>query len=258
MLMKQPNLIAIILWLCAMYSFAYNYDEYKDFESYKRAYKEWYGVSLSIPGSLTDYCDRGVNCGMDFEFGKPDESNTQTLFDGLASVRLADGCEVFMSDIIIMGKPKVDEAFPKERKAANSPNTAFLNCLRNNCGIPHTEWFQYSDWDRNRIDKACKKITRKYVREYTDGAIVERTGADKLYIVEFPNFKSVTCHPEDLDSRIKREFNRCYGVEFRCVGREDCPLRMLFFVNTKESKTIDDYVDMMSRYISFDKDFALE
>lgn len=253
----KHSILFFALSLCALCSFADNYDEYKDFESYKRAYKEWYGVSLSIPSSLTDYCDRGISCRIDFDFGKQDESKTQTLFDGLASVWLADGCEVFMPDIIIMGKPRVDETFPKERKVVNSPNTVFLGCLRNNCGIPHTDWFQYSDWDRRKIDKACKKITKKYVCEYTDGAIVGRTGADKLYIVEFPNFKSVTCHSEDLDSRIKRDFNRCYGVEFRCGGREDV-LKMLFFVNTKAGKTIDDYVDMMSRYISFDKDFVLE
>lgn len=188
------------------------------------------------------------------EFGKPDESKTQPLFTGCVRVKLSDFCDVLMDDIIRIGRPLSD--MPVQM----NDQPWFRHILYNNCGIPYTEWYQYS-MDADKLYAKRKAAINKNL--YSSMAIFDisrRTSAQTCYIIKIPKFNKIDfmdINDVQLAKRLKHSCDTCYTVEFRSPnnGRG---VYMLFFVNSKYGRCIDDYVEQMSHYISFDKDFTLE
>lgn len=241
-------------------------DNYND---YQQRYKEWYGITITIPPTLVTYEGKASmeHC---FLFGKMLESfPTLPVFYGGPVVRLAEGCKVVMADIFSNNvRPKrngstLDSHVP--------PSDGFM---LNNCGVPWANWYltntdgvilnnvtqEEKDKEtlkRQNTIKQANTLRKQYERTLSDAEQNKRTNCDRIYIVRIPNLDNIKCEDETLLSQLKDKSTECYGVEFYRADRY-CDVTMLFFVNTKEGKSIDDYVDMMSRYISFDKDFALE
>lgn len=270
MLMKQPSLIAIILWLCAMYSFADNYGDYL------QRYKEWYGVTVTIPNSLVTYNEKASMYHYFYFGSRLKDFPSLPLFPGGPVVRLTDGCKIVMYDLFNNNtRPQ------KGGTTIDNYVTPLDGYMLNNCGVPWENWYLTNTggvilddrtklsrfplkWNRRKEESTREKALEKanklrseYVRTISGTAWTKRINCDRIYIVRIPHLDKVHCGDSKLNQTLKSNATECYGVDFFRADRY-CGVTMLFFVNTKAGKTIDDYIDMMSRYISFDKDFVLK
>lgn len=91
-----------------------------------------------------------------------------------------------------------------------------------------------SDKERAEAKKNIKQLRAKYERTFTSGEFIERTNADKIFVVQIPNLKELknmgALNNRDLHEKAKK----CYAIEFYKKGRKDA-MRMLIFTNDEVS-----------------------
>jgi hypothetical protein len=250
MITKEKTLLMLLLVLSTLTVSADRYDDYPGYQGYKNAYKEWFGVDISIPESMVRCYDNEHKDQLWTEFGNPDESNTKPAFAGYAIVELSEFCDVITDDIISWGKPKQGGPLDFDDRIW------FDHILYNNCGIPYTDWYQYS-MDREKLEAKRKKAIRKYSYSFPEiSNVIKRTNARNCYILKIPHYNKITAEDKDYAKRLKR-YDTCYLVEFHRLNQVR-GVYMLFFVNSKYGRSIDSYIEQISHYISFDKDFTFE
>ncbi len=250
MMRNEKFVLVALLLLFAQIAFADEYDDYPGYQGYKNAYKEWLGVNISIPEPKVRLRNEGFDNSLYFEFGKQDESKTTPGFEGYTIVELSEFCDVITDDIIGWGKPKQGGPLDFDDRIW------FDHILYNNCGIPYTDWYQYS-MDREKLEAKRKKAIRKYTYSFPEiSNVIKRTNARNCYILKIPHYNKIAAEDKDYAKRLKR-YDTCYLVEFHRLNQVH-GVYMLFFINSKYGRSIDSYIEQMSHYISFDKDFTFE
>lgn len=256
MKIERILLMLLLIALTPMALIAGDRDKYPGYSGVQKVYKDWYGVNVSIPESMIRCCYKELASDYFFyvEFGKPDESKSRPTFVVSTLVKLSEFCDVLMEDVVGLGRPVPD------MPVSIDDRPWFRQILYNNCGIPYTSWYQYS-MKADKLDAKRKKALKN--NSYSSLAVFDisrRTNASNCYIIKIPNFNKIDftyISDAPLAKQLKHRYDTCYSVEFSSpLYRHG--VHMLFFVNSKYSRCIDDYVEQMSHYISFDKDFILK
>ena len=130
--------------------------------------------------------------------------------------------------------------------------------MLNNLTLP---WFHYEHDDyilnNDTLMDRIREAERKYVlaRRESD-ALTERINCDVATIVRIPVMESLnTFEKNESLELLKSLYRECYGVDFFRADRYKA-MRILVFMNSGK-KTIDDYVDKISRHVKFDPNFFL-
>ena len=105
-----------------------------------------------------------------------------------------------------------------------------------------------SDKERAEVKKNIKQLRAKYERTFTSGEFIERTNADKIFVVQIPNLKELknmgALNNRDLHEKAKK----CYAIEFYKKGRKDA-MRMLIF--TYDEVSIETILGNISKYFRY-------
>lgn len=103
--------------------------------------------------------------------------------------------------------------------------------------------------ERAKVKSTIKQLRAKYERTFTSGEFIEKTNADKIFVVQLPHIEEIK-NAGTLNDRIIREkVKNCYAVEFYKKGRKDA-MRMLIF--TYEEVSIETILGRVSKYIRFE------
>lgn len=233
------------------------------------------GVVLSFPPDMISTCKVSDNSHV-LSFGVPgnyEKASLEYRTMGLV-IRLSDDCNVVVSDI-------ADEteliAEPYNMTDSNYVSR-FESLMLINRGFPWSKEFFFENQDiaspeRRLWPKEQNKLLAPYdlntermfndrarqenVYVLTDNDLSGTTNADSVFVVRIINLHTVTCQDKSWIEGVKNGADRLYGVEFY---RRSNPhfVGMLVFFNSRKGKSIDEYVDELSRYIRFDPDFNFE
>lgn len=103
--------------------------------------------------------------------------------------------------------------------------------------------------ERAKVKSTIKQLRAKYERTFTSGEFIEKTNADKIFVVQLPHIEEIK-NTGTLNDRIIREnAKKCYAIEFYKKGRKDA-MRMLIF--TYEEVSIETILSKISKYIRFE------
>ena len=103
--------------------------------------------------------------------------------------------------------------------------------------------------ERAKVKSTIKQLRAKYERTFTSGEFIEKTNADKIFVVQLPHIEEIK-NAGTLNDRIIREnAKKCYAIEFYKKGRKDA-MRMLIF--TYEEVSIETILGKVSRHIRFE------
>jgi hypothetical protein len=264
--MKPTVFYACVLSLCLSSNIdAMAGTHYRD---YKSTCKAWYGLSITLPTSYITEVEGGSDLNT-FTFGQElEELPTLPIFCGGLMVTLDENCHVVMRDLSHETKPN-PKSFPTiDSNMITNYTSPFSGMMLNNCGLPWANWFLNGtggvivDGKKNSKPseatlKQVNECRNKYIRTVSNTKLTERTNTDCIYIVRIPNVDKIECENSSFNKLFEASNTECYGVEFYRAYRYNFT-GMLFFVNAKDGKTIDDYIELVSHYISFDKDFTFE
>lgn len=103
--------------------------------------------------------------------------------------------------------------------------------------------------ERAKVKSTIKQLRAKYERTFTSGEFIEKTNADKIFVVQLPHIEEIK-NAGTLNDRIIREnAKKCYAIEFYKKRRKDA-MRMLIF--TYEEVSIETILSKISKYIRFE------
>lgn len=105
-----------------------------------------------------------------------------------------------------------------------------------------------SDKERAEVKKNIKQLRAKYERTFTSGEFIERTNADKIFVVQIPNLKEVKNIGALNNRHLHEKAKECYAIEFYKKGRKDA-MRMLIF--TYDEVSIETILGNISKYFRY-------
>ena len=229
-----------------------------DWETYVRKNKEYWGVSISFPHHVKIESEENVPLSKMrvFQFASMRQSGGNIpIFEAGPIITLDDNCVLLMSSVRFASKPKPDHEVPIDENTISRHGASFTSELLNNCGLP---WFHIDHEPSVLNDKELmEKINatkQKYIRMHANDRLTQITNSDKVFITQIPNMKKVKCEVGSVTRQVKKNATDCYGLEFYRADRYHA-VEMLLFINSKGGKSIDDYVEQISGYINFDKNF---
>lgn len=237
------------------------------YDDYKSLCKSYYGLSLTCPANFVTVPEEKSQLNVLFFGQELPELRTRPIFHAGPVVALDNGCHVVMRDLSDVQKP-TPESYPDiDANTISNYITPFSGMMLNNCGLPWANWYLtgtggvlIEGMNGTKPSEATLKdvedCRKQYIRTVAGTELNNRTNTDRVYIVRIPHVDNIQCCDANFNKTLIGNNFECYGVEFYRADRYDF-IGMLFFVNTKNGKTIDDYVEQMSHYISFDKDFTL-
>ena len=175
-------------------------------------------------------------------------------FAGGPIVNIDNHCSVIMEDLRDISQPHPELEMPIDDNTLGQHKTWFEGIMLNNCNLP---WGQIERREEilnnDSLMRLINSAKNQYVRKSTSTALLNATNTDCIYIVKIPNVGMITCRDKSYNKIIKKH-TECYGVDFYRVNRYK-PISMMVFIDSNIVKTIDDYVEEISRYIRFDEDF---
>ena len=109
--------------------------------------------------------------------------------------------------------------------------------------------------------KKIEDARSKYILYTEHSKLQKQTNSDRVCIVRLPYIDKISCgrtegkhSKNETLNNVWNECSLCYGVEFYRADRYT-PCSMLFFIDRKRGKSIERYVEQLSRYIYFDPKF---
>ena len=234
-------LLIIVLW-GACHTFADT-----TYKEYKRISAERLGIRVSFSESEIIYLhDRRSRPDVaHFSFGDPDISKTQAVFLSDMAVQMSAGCCIVLNYIKGYKQPfGYTEDLPHvANRTLDNYQTYFDGILRNNYGVPWTNWYDESlEFEWNATD---------YVKKYRSCGWLEQSNAELGFIIKLPFFEKIQYNGVALRScSIFSSYDACYCVElFRL--HTPLPILMLFLIDTNEERNIIKYVEEACKHIAF-------
>ena len=232
-----------------------------DWETYVRKNKEYWGVSIAFPQSMIErekqYTKLPPNSY--FVFADAEESGGNVpIFEIGPIITLDDNCIVFMSSVWY-ASIKPDHEVPIDENTIPRHEASFTRELLNNCGLP---WFHIdhepSVLNNKELMEKINATKQKYIRMHANDRLTQITNSDRVFLTKIPYLDKIIMESDEDEMlpqlHLMTSATDCYGLEFYRADRYHA-VEMLLFVNSKGGKTIDDYVDQISGYINFDKNF---
>ena len=105
-----------------------------------------------------------------------------------------------------------------------------------------------SDKERAEVKKNIKQLRAKYERTFTSGEFIERTNADKIFVVQIPNLKEIKNMGALNNRHLHEKAKKCYAIEFYKKGRKDA-MRMLIF--TYDEVSIETILGNISKHFRY-------
>ena len=247
------NRSIIVLTLLCMSCFVMSQNSYKEFLAQHKC--KW-GCVISFPKKMVRFSKHSKNnmnhyffyCNMDSVKGPC------PTFAGGPIVNIDNHCSIIMEDLRDISQPHPELEMPIDEKTLGQHKTWFEGIMLNNCNLP---WGQIERREEILNNDSLMRIITDarnlYVRKCTSSELLNATNVDCIYIVKIPNMGMITCRDKTLNMIIKN-YTECYGVDFYRVDRYK-PISMMVFIDSNTVKTIDDYVEEISRYIRFNEDF---
>lgn len=251
--MYSKYLLAIAM-LCASLFVKAN-----DYDTYVEIHKDYWGVSLSFPQSMIERNVEGqTNIWRIFQFSSKEESDGHMpVFNSGPIVNIDKNCLLLMPFLLGEQKPRPAYEAPITEHTVTNHSAIFSGRLLNNCGFP---WF-HIDHDLSVLNdkELMEKINttkHKYVQTHADDKLTKNTNSDRVFLTKIPYLNKMKSSDDSLNLRLRENATDCYGLEFYRADRYHT-VEMLLFITANGGKTIDDYVEEISRYIKFDEDFKL-
>ena len=230
-----------------------------DYDSFVKMYKQYWGITMSFPRSMFAGYEKEdeFDSSREFTFISPEEEEMAKgpvgYLPGGPVVTIDNNCKLIIeeldtAEIAKVRKRGVTLYFSEHHEAY------FRDFMLENIGLP---WFHIdhepSVLNNKELMEKINDATKRNVITHIDDKLTKKTNSDRVYVVRIPDIDKVWCEDLSLQQQLKTNATDCYGLEFY---RADRPrMAMLLFINSKGSKTIDDYVEQISGYIKFDKDF---
>lgn len=250
------------------------------YEEYKQKMMDFYGVRLSFPEKMVDETvfPQDAKFGYNiFTFADMKESNGNVpIFEGRLFIWLDEGCYVIMEGQSHAQKPRPESYPPIDENTIKQRKSYFEGKMLNNCGLP---WFHIdhepSVLNNQELMKKIEDARSRYVRTFANGELLLSTNSDRAYIVEIPYLDKIYCgsdfyqrdsvtiasgkhsNIETLNKEIWGKCDKCFGIDFYRADRY-ASVNMLVFINSKHSKSIEQYAEQLSRYIYFDPNFKYQ
>ena len=230
-----------------------------DYDSFVRKYKQYWGIAMSVPRSMFARYEKEdeFDSSRYFIFISPEEDEKAKgpvgYLPGGPVVTIDSYCKLIIEEQIeeLMGKTAGKGG---SQYLSGHHEAYFRSFMLANIGLP---WFHIdhepSVLNNKELMEKINDATKRNVITHIDDKLTKKTNSDRVYVVRIPDIDKVWCEDPSLQQQLKTNATDCYGLEFY---RADRPrMAMLLFINSKGSKTIDDYVEQISGYINFDKDF---
>lgn len=230
-----------------------------DYDSFVKMYKQYWGITMSFPRDMFAGYEKEdeFDSSREFTFISPEEEEMAKgpvgYLPGGPVVTIDNNCKLIIeeldtAEIANARKRGVTLYFSEHHEAY------FRSFMLENIGLP---WFHIdhepSVLNNKELMEKINDATKRNVITHIDDKLTKKTNSDRVYVVRIPDIDKVWCEDPSLQQQLKTNATDCYGLEFY---RADRPrMAMLLFINSKGSKTIDDYVEQISGYINFDKDF---
>ena len=228
-----------------------------DFKAYVETHKDYWGISLSIPQSMIEKDAEGqMVLWRIFQFSSAEDRNENyPIFYSGPIVNIDKNCMLIMPFLFFEQKPRPAYEAPITEQTVPNHSAMFSGRLLNNCGLP---WFHIEHEpsvlnDKELMEKINTTI-QKYVQTHADDELTKNTNSDRVFLTQIPYLNKMKSSDDALNLRLRENATYCYGLEFYRADRYHT-VDMLLFINGKGGKTIDDYVEQISRYIKFDEDF---
>lgn len=255
--MQNKNRIKLTLMCLSALTSAQAQGNYSEFVS---QYHEKWGITLSFPEKKVTYEYAGENGFLknNINFADMRKVGNVSTFPAGAMVKLDDDCMIILEEQARDEKPRPSHYRPIDEHTIPDYESAFKYSMLNNLTLP---WFHYEHDDyilnNDTLMDRIREAERKYVlaRRESD-ALTERINCDVATIVRIPVMESLnTFEKNESLELLKSLYRECYGVDFFRADRYKA-MRILVFMNSGK-KTIDDYVDKISRHVKFDPNFFL-
>jgi len=232
-----------------------------DWETYVRKNKEYWGVSIAFPQSMIEREKQYTKLPSNsyFVFADAEESGGNIpIFEVGPIITLDDNCIVFMSSVWY-ASIKPDHEVPIDENTIPRHEASFTRELLNNCGLP---WFHIdhepSVLNNKELMEKINATKQKYIRMHANDRLTQITNSDRVFLTKIPYLDKIIMESDEDEMlpqlHLMTSATDCYGLEFYRADRYHA-VEMLLFVNSKGGKTIDDYVEQISGYIKFDKNF---
>ena len=235
-------------------------DGYDDF---KQRMMDYYGLKLSFPKKMVD----------ETVFPKEDLLGNMFVFCtsggpaflGGLFIQLEEGCYVIMDGLSIHEKPRPGSFHSIDENTVKHYKPKFDKILLNNCGLP---WLNIdhepSVLNDQEMMKKIEDARSKYILYTEHSKLQKQTNSDRVCIVRLPYIDKISCgrtegkhSKNETLNNVWNECSLCYGVEFYRADRYTT-CSMLFFIDSKRGKSIERYVEQLSRYIYFEPNFKLQ
>jgi len=230
-----------------------------DYDSFVKMYKQYWGITMSFPRSMFAGYEKEdeFDSSREFTFISPEEEEMAKgpvgYLPGGPVVTIDNNCKLIIeeldtAEIAKVRKRGVTLYFSEHHEAY------FRDFMLENIGLP---WFHIdhepSVLNNKELMEKINDATKRNVITHIDDKLTNKTNSDRVYVVRIPDIDKVWCEDPSLQQQLKTGATDCYGLEFYHADRPR--MAMLLFVNSKGGKTIDDYVEQISGYINFDKNF---
>ncbi|MBR3478406.1 MAG: hypothetical protein IKH43_04845 [Bacteroidaceae bacterium] len=230
-----------------------------DYDSFVKMYKQYWGIAMSVPRSMFAGYEKEdeFDSSREFTFISPEEEEMAKgpvgYLPGGPVVTIDNYCKLIIEEMdtaeIAKARKKGVTLYFSEHHEAY-----FRSFMLENIGLP---WFHIdhepSVLNNKELMEKINDATKRNVITHIDDKLTKKTNSDRVYVVRIPDIDKVWCEDPSLQQQLKTNATDCYGLEFY---RADRPrMAMLLFINSKGGKTIDDYVEQISGYIKFDKNF---
>lgn len=274
--MKQL-LCLLCLCLSSCVGTLYHVDE--TYVDYQASLAERYGIKVSFPDEMVTY-SRESDPEHIISFARSNNFDCLSpLFHAGPMVRLDEHCVVILPDAAHMSSYLTDN-FPMYIPAGVSGYVSPFAAMTvyNRGGVWSKAFFStdvlpvvrdkslIAQWPDSRPRpevtpselKDWQQVNKEYMGESlairNDVPATRATNADTLYQVRIFAPRALKCHDSKWND-IFNEVNTClYGVDFYKSDRH-CFFGMLVLFEHRSGVTIDDYLDVISRYVSFDPQF---
>ena len=230
-----------------------------DYDSFVKMYKQYWGITMSFPRNMFAGYEKEdeFDSSREFTFISPEEEEIAKgpvgYLPGGPVVTIDNNCKLIIeeldtAEIAKARKRGVTLYFSEHHEAY------FRSFMLENIGLP---WFHIdhepSVLNNKELMEKINDATKRNVITHIDDKLTKKTNSDRVYVVRIPDIDKVWCEDPSLQQQLKTGATDCYGLEFY---RADRPrMAMLLFINSKGGKSIDDYMEQISGYINFDKNF---
>lgn len=228
-----------------------------DYDMYIETHKDNWGVSISFPQSMIEKNAEGqTNIWRIFQFSSKKESDDHMpVFNSGPIVNIDKNCMLLMPFLLGEQKPKPAYEAPITEYTIPNHIARFSGRLLNNCGLP---WFHIdhepSVQNNKELMEKIDATMQMYVQIHADDRLTKNTNSDRLFLTKIPHLEMMDSSDDSLNQRLRENATDCYGLEFYRADRYHT-VEVLLFINSNGGKTIDDYVEEISKYIKYDPNF---